>query len=205
MSNTNDLRFECVHCGNCCTDLNTLVNTTYLDILRISDGLNLTQKEVIEILGFYVFDKKPTIKEVERMVVPPIETERGLAFTGLKKRSNGQCYFYDSKKKRCSIYNFRPNFCRTFPFTFKVFVNKDKSDENAIKVNFTEKSLQYCEGIGEEAPVIEKDIWVKIGQKVLQDLAKNTVLIQKWNESVKKGIILPTVQNFILTIFNLDK
>ncbi|GAH60370.1 unnamed protein product, partial [marine sediment metagenome] len=162
MSNTNDLRFECVHCGNCCTDLNTLVNTTYLDILRISNGLNLTQKEVIEILGFYVFDKKPTIKEIERMVVPPIETERGLAFTGLKKRPNCQCYFYDSKKKRCSIYNFRPNFCRTFPFTFKVFVNKDKSDENAIKVNFTEKSLQYCEGIGEEAPVIEKDIWVKI-------------------------------------------
>lgn len=205
MSNTNNLRFECVHCGNCCTDLNTLVNTTYLDILRISNGLNLTQKEVIEILGFYVFDKKPTTKEVERMVVPPIETERGLAFTGLKKKSNGQCYFYDNKKKRCSIYNFRPNFCRTFPFTFKVFVNKDKSDENAIKVNFTEKSLQYCEGIREEAPVIEKDIWVKIGQKVLQDLAKNTVLIQKWNESVKKGIILPTVQNFILTIFNLDK
>jgi len=205
MSNTNDFRFECVHCGKCCTDLNTLVNTTYLDILRISNGLNLTQKEVIEVLGFYVFDKKPTIKEVERMVVPPIETERGLAFTGLKKRPNGQCYFYDRKKKRCSIYNFRPNFCRTFPFTFKVFVNKDKSDENAIKVNFTEKSLQYCEGIGEEAPVIEKDIWVKIGQKVLQDLAKNTVLIQKWNESVKKGIILPTVQNFILTIFNLDK
>jgi len=204
MSNPNDLRFECVHCGNCCTDLNTLVNTTYLDILRIRKGLNLTQKEVIEILGFYVFDKKPTNKEIERMVVPPIETERGLAFTELKKRSDGGCYFYDIKKKRCSIYKFRPNFCRTFPFTFKLLVSKEKLDDNAIKINYTKKGLEYCAGIGEEAPFIEKDIWIQIGQKVIQDLAKNTVLIRKWNESVKNGEILPSVQNFILTIFNLE-
>ncbi len=204
MSNTNDFRFECVHCGKCCADLNTLVNTTYLDILRIRKGLNLTQSEVIEILGFYVFDKKPTIKEIERMVVPPIETERGLAFTGLKKKSNGLCYFYNSKNKRCSIYNFRPNFCRTFPFTFSIIVSKETSDKNAIKVKYTEKGLEYCAGIREEAPVIEKDTWIQIGQKVLQDLAKNTVLIRKWNESVKNGEILPSVQNFILTIFNLE-
>ena len=48
MSTTNDLRFECVHCGKCCTDLKTLVNTTYFDILRIKKGLNLTKDEVIE-------------------------------------------------------------------------------------------------------------------------------------------------------------
>ncbi len=205
MDTPNDLRFECVHCGKCCTDLNTLVNATYSDILRIKDGLNLTQDEIIEILGFYVFDKKPTIKEIKRMVVPPIETERGLAFTGLKKKSDGQCYFYNNIKNRCSIYNFRPNFCRTFPFTFKLLVSTEKSDENAIKVNYTEKGLQYCGGIGEEAPVIDNDIWTQMGQRVLQDLAKNTVLIKKWNEGVRKGAIVPSVQNFILTIFNSER
>ncbi|NVM17137.1 MAG: YkgJ family cysteine cluster protein [Candidatus Lokiarchaeota archaeon] len=205
MNNTSDLKFECVHCGKCCTDLNTLVNTTYLDILRIRAGLNLTQDEIIEILGFYIFDKKPTTKEIDRMVVPPIETERGLAFTGLKKQSSGQCYFYNKKKKRCSIYKFRPNFCRTFPFTFKLIINKGNSKENAIKVFYTEKGLQYCQGIGEEKPVIEMDNWIQLGQRVIQDLTKNTVLIKKWNEGVRKKVIIPSVRNFIITIINLEE
>ena len=205
MSNTNDLRFECVHCGNCCTDLNTLVNTTYSDILRIRNGLNLNIDEIIEILGFYIFDKKPTTKEIERMVVPPIETEKGLAFTGLKKKSSGQCYFYNNKKKRCSIYKFRPNFCRTFPFTFKLLINKENSNENAIKVLYTEKGLQYCQGIEEESPIIEMDNWIQIGQKVIQDLTKNTVLIKEWNENVENKQILPSARNYILTIINLER
>ena len=205
MSNTNDLRFECVHCGKCCNDLNTLVNTTYSDILRIKNGLNLTQDEVIEILGFYVFDKKPTTKEIDRMVVPPIETERGLAFTGLKKKLNGQCYFYNDKIKRCVIYKFRPNFCRTFPFTFKLVINKENSNESTIKVFYTEKGLQYCQGIGEESPIIEMINWIQLGQRVVQDLTKNTVLIKKWNETVKTKRILPSVKNFIQTIFNLER
>ena len=203
MSNAK-LRFECVHCGKCCTDLNTLVNTTYSDILRIKNGLNLTQDEVIEILGFYVFDKKLKTEEIDRMVVPPIETEKGLAFTGLKKNSNGQCYFYSNNNKRCSIYKFRPNFCRTFPFTFKLLINKENSNENAIKIFYTEKGLQFCEGIVEESPIIDTDNWIQLGQEVIQDLTKNIVLIEKWNESVNKKQILPTARNFILTIFNLD-
>ena len=205
MSNRDDLRFECVHCGNCCTDLNTLVNTTYSDILRIRDGLNLNIDEIIEILGFYVFDKKPTTQEIARMVVPPIETEKGLAFTGLKKKSSGQCYFYNLKKNRCSIYKFRPSFCETFPFTFKLLVNKGGSKNNVIKVFYTEKGLQYCQGIGNESPFIEVDKWIQLGQKVIQELAKNTIFVKKWNEIVKKKQIVPSVRNFILTIFNLER
>ena len=204
MNTTNDLRFECVNCGTCCTDGNTLVNTTYSDILRIKDGLNLTQDEIIEILGFYVFDKKPTTKEIDRMVVPPIETEKGLAFAGLKKRSSGQCYFYNNKKKMCSIYQFRPDFCRTFPFSYKLLIDKGNSKESAIKIFYTEKGLQYCAGI-EEAPIIEMDKWIQLGRRVIQDLAKNLVLIKKWNESVKNKQISPTVRNFILTIINLER
>lgn len=204
MSNRDDLRFECVHCGKCCTDLNTLVNTTYLDILRIRNGLNLTEDEVIEVLGFYIFEKKPTIKEIARMVVPPIETERGLAFIGLKKKEDGKCYFYNNQKKRCSIYNVRPNFCRSFPFTFKLHNSKRNSNEEVIKIFYTEKGIQYCQGIGEEAPIIERDNWIRLAQKIFQDLTKNTVLIKKWNESVKNRRIVPSVRNFILMIFNLE-
>lgn len=203
MSTANELRFKCVHCGSCCTDLNTLVNTTYNDILRIRDGLNLTEDEVIEILGFYIFDKKFTAKEIAKMVVPPIETERGLAFTGLKKKSNGHCYFFNDENKRCSIYEVRPNFCRTFPFTFKLNIDKKNSNKKSIQIFFTEKGLEYCKGIGKGSPIIDIDEWVDLGQKVIQDLTMNTVLIKKWNESVKKGAIVPSVRNFVLTIFSL--
>jgi Fe-S-cluster containining protein len=204
MSNVNDLRFKCVHCGKCCTDLKTLVNTTYTDILRIRDGLNLTEDEIVEVLGFYIFEKEPTAKEIAKMVVPAIETERGLAFSGLKKHSNGYCYFYNEKKKRCAIYDIRPNFCRTFPFTFKLFINKENSNKKKILVLFTEKGKDYCQGIGLESPIIKIDNWTELGQKVLEDLAKNAVLVKKWNESVKKGAITPSVRNFILTIINLE-
>ena len=205
MTKTDDLKFECVHCGKCCTDVNTLVNTTYLDILRIKNGLNLTQDEIIEILGFYIFDKKPTRKEIERMVVHPIETERGLAFAGLKKKPDGECYFYNFEKKRCSIYEIRPNFCRTFPFTFRILISKEKQDDKDIKILYTEKGLQYCKGIGEESPLIERNYWIEIGRGTLRELAKNTVFIKKWNERVKNKFISPTVRNYILTIFNLDE
>ncbi|TET02178.1 MAG: YkgJ family cysteine cluster protein [Promethearchaeota archaeon] len=197
------LRFECVRCGNCCTDLNTLVNTIYIDVLRIKNGLNLTIDEVLEILGFYVFDQAPSSKEIDRMVVPPIQTERGVAFIGLKKKPNGQCFFYDETKERCSIYTFRPGFCRTFPFTFTILNDKNKK-ESEINIFYTEKGIQYCRGIGEEYPTIDLEHWIKLGRETIRDLSKNNQLIKKWNNSVKNKQIIPSAKNFILTIFNLE-
>ena len=197
------LRFECVRCGKCCTDLNTLVNTTYIDVLRIKSGLNLTIDEVIEILGFYVFDQTPSSKEIDRMVVQPIQTERGMAFTGLKKRQNGYCFFYDEAKERCSIYEFRPGFCRTFPFKLTTLNNKNKK-KSEINIFYTEKGIQYCRGIGEEYPTIDLEHWIKLARETIRDLSKNNQLIQKWNSSVKNKQIIPSARNFILTIFNLE-
>ena len=36
MDDKKEFRFQCVNCGHCCTDKNTLVNVTYKDILLIS-------------------------------------------------------------------------------------------------------------------------------------------------------------------------
>ena len=203
MGINNNLRFQCIHCGHCCLDQNTLVNTTYTDVLRIKNGLNLTLDEVIEILGFYVFDQAPSVKEIDQMVVPPIQTERGMAFVGLKKRPNGQCFFYDTIKEKCSIYAFRPGFCRTFPFTFTILKDKNKK-ESDINIFYTEKGIQYCRGIGEEYPNIDSKQWIKLGRETIRDLSKNNQLIKKWNSSVQNEKISPSVRNFILTIFNLE-
>jgi len=169
-----EFRFKCLNCGNCCSDSKTLVNVTYLDILRIKKGLNLTLEETIEILGFYVFDGDPTEEDRKKMVVSPIKTEKGLAFVGLKKNS-GVCYFYDIDNKRCKIYKIRP-----------------------------EKGKQYCPGIGENAPLIDLDEWIKVGKKTIEEMNNNYLVMQKWNEAVEQQKVTPTVRNFLLTIFNID-
>jgi Fe-S-cluster containining protein len=201
---TKEFRFECVRCGKCCTDNNTLVNVTYQDILRIKNGLNLTLEETIEILGFYVFDETPTEEDRKKMVISPIKTEKGLAFTGLKKNFES-CYFYDIDNKRCKIYKIRPIFCRTFPFSFKIFQDEKDKTKAKIKIFYTEKGKQYCPGIEENAPLIDLDEWIKVGKKTIEEMNTNYLIMQKWNEGVEQEKVTPTVRNFLLTIFNLDE
>ena len=198
------LRFECTQCGNCCTDKDTLVNVTYNDILRIKGGLNLTLDECLETLGFYIFEKEPLKEELKKMVIPPIETEKGLAFVGLKKNNEGICCFYNNKEKRCMIYRLRPNFCRTFPFSFKILLLGANRSEDKLEVYYTEKGKQYCPGISEEATPIDMEKWIQLGLRTIKDMNDNNVLLKKWNEAAKKGDISPNSRNFLLTIFNME-
>lgn len=205
MNGMKKLRFACIRCGNCCTDKNTLVNLTYLDILRIKNSLELDINEVLDIIGFFVFNKTVNNEDKKRMVIAPIETEKGLAFIALLKNSLGGCYFYNSEKKKCLIYDIRPMFCRTFPFSFEA-LDKMKGETNTlINIFYTEKGKQFCTGISNEAPLIDIGYWIKVGKKTLKDVKKNQNLIKKWNESVKKGKIIPTVKKFLLTIFELNE
>ncbi|MFX1273449.1 MAG: YkgJ family cysteine cluster protein [Promethearchaeota archaeon] len=205
MENKKEFRFICNNCGNCCLDKNTLVNVTFQDILRLKNGLNLTIDETLVILGFYIFEKKPTEEDLKKMVVPPIETERGLAFIGLFKKKNGECYFYNSKEKKCSIYNLRPNFCRTFPYSFKILFDSQKKEKKGIEIYLTDKGYQYCEGISGKNPLIDKSTWIELGKHTIKRIEDNNILIKKWNETVKSGKIEASARNFILTIENLDE
>ncbi|MFX0020858.1 MAG: YkgJ family cysteine cluster protein [Candidatus Hermodarchaeota archaeon] len=199
-----NLRFNCIKCGNCCTDKDTLVNLTYLDILKIKNGLKLDLNEVLNLLGFYIFDKKITKDERKRMVIAPIETEKGLAFVALRKNSLGGCYFYNSKNKKCLIYNLRPMLCRTFPFTFGILDEKKSQNKNKVKIFYTEKGKKYCPGISGESPLINIEDWKNLGKIALEELEKNFLLVKSWNESVEKGKITPTAKKFLLSIFNLE-
>ena len=198
-----EFRFKCLRCGTCCTDKNTLVNLTYSDILRIRDGLNLTLEEVIDILGFYVYDKELTDEDRKRMVISPMITEKGLAFVGLRKDKMGSCYFYDNNHKRCKIYDLRPNFCRTFPFEFRIFIDKIDKTKAKIRMDYTKKGNEYCPGIREDMSIINYDEWIKIGVKTLEGLNNNSIIIEKWNKAAKSGGITPNVKNFLLNILKL--
>ena len=201
MEDSNELRFECTQCGNCCSDKSTLVNVTYRDILRIKSGLHLNLDEIIEVLGFYVFEKTPTSEELRQMVVPPIQTENGLAFVGLKKETDGTCLFYSKEKKACNIYAIRPNFCRTFPFSYRIIRNNEDTN---LELYYTDKGVEYCPGIGSDSPSIKLDYWIAIGKLTIKDLDDNNVLIKKWNDAVNNGDIHESAKNFLQTVLNLS-
>jgi len=199
-----NLRFECIRCGACCIDQNTIVNTSYFDILRIKEGLNLTLNELIYILGFYIFESKISEKKRKKLVVSPIIVEKGLAFVGLFKKKNGECYFYNREKQECTIYDLRPMFCRTFPFSFQELDKSDKELSPRIKISFSNKGIEYCPGISENSPIINIKEWLKVGKKTLSEITENEKIISIYNSLVDERKIQPTVKNFLIFLLNFD-
>ena len=162
-------------------------------------------EEILKVVGFYVFEKEPAIDVLKKLVIPPIETERGLSFVGLLKNSDGGCYFYDKKEKKCLIYEIRPNFCRSFPFSFKILFDEVDKSKAKIIMNISEKGKEYCPGIEVDAPKIDEDDWITLGKNIIEDMNKNSILIEKWNNAVKNGKINRSVRNFLLNIFKLQE
>ncbi|MFX0147302.1 MAG: YkgJ family cysteine cluster protein [Candidatus Hodarchaeota archaeon] len=204
MIRSQSLRFECIRCGACCIDQNTIVNTSYFDLLRIKDGLNLTLDELIYILGFYVFENKISESKRKKLVISPIIVEKGLAFVGLFKKKNGECYFYNREKQECSIYDLRPMFCRTFPFSFQMIDKDDNSLSSKIKITFSNKGIDYCPGISENSPIINIKEWVKVGKKTLDEIGENEKIISMYNSLVNEGKIQPTVKTFLNFLLNFS-
>ncbi len=205
MEEKKQFRFQCVRCGTCCSNKNLLVNLSYNDILTIKNGLKLSIDELLEIIGFYIFKEKPTDEDLKKMVIPPIATEHGLAFPCLKKKSTGTCYFFDEKEKKCKIYSLRPNFCRTFPFSFKLLIDKRDNTKGKIKMYYTEKGKEICPGIKADAPITDPKEWIKVGKFTVEDLNDNNILIDKWNEAVREKKISPSAKNYLLTVLNIEK
>ena len=198
MNSEDQVKFECVRCGNCCKDPNTIVNLCYTDILRIKKNLNLDLDELLEIVGFYIFTDQLEGDTKKRLVISPLETERGLSFIGLLKSKTGTCIFYDGEKKKCKIYSIRPNFCRSFPFTFHSERNSEK-----LSILITEKGKEYCLGLTPDAPHINKSQWLELGKNITKDLQQNLKVINRWNSLVRKERIKPSAKEFLRKVLEL--
>ena len=200
----NKPRFNCKGCGSCCSDKNTLVNLTYRDILRISKGLNLDLKDLIDVIGFFIYEKELSDNDLKKMVISPIKTEKGLAFVGLLKNKFGDCYFYDGKIKKCLIYRIRPMFCRTFPFSFDKSIDENIKPEKEISFFYTEKAKLYCTGIRGNASIVNKENLMKLAKKTVRELKENTIFNEKWNESVEIRHETSSVKKFLKRILQLE-
>jgi len=199
MSNLPKFRFSCIRCGSCCTDKNTFVNVTHTDIFRLSKGLKLTLDELLEVISFYIFENKITESDISKMVITPIMTERGLSFPGLKKNPEGICYFYNTNESKCRIYKIRPNFCRTFPFTFEYVDDNQKR----VKIKITNKGNEYCQGLDKKYPYIDIEKWILLGKSVIENLQENEKFVQSWNQKLKKTKTKPKAKEYLREILNL--
>jgi Fe-S-cluster containining protein len=193
MVNPNQLRFSCIRCGNCCTDKNTLVNLTYLDILRIVKGLKLELREILEIVGFYVFDEEETNIFFKKLVFTPIRTEKGFAFVGILKNTEGKCVFYDMGKQQCSVYQIRPRLCQTFPFSYDL--------DKKTSIFYTEKAISYCPGIEGDSPIINGEHWLTIGKQTLDEIRKNNIFNEKWNKNINS---IHIVENYLKEVMKFN-
>jgi Fe-S-cluster containining protein len=97
----------CESCaGNCCIGESGYIWINIVEIEALSKYLGLTLDSFREKYLFKV-GYKYSIKEVEL------------------ENNSFACYFFDLEKRKCSIYDYRPTQCRTFPF-WEYFKNNEK-------------------------------------------------------------------------------
>lgn len=110
------LRFECSECGDCCTGAPGFVWVTRDEIELLAAELNLPPAEF------------------ERQYVRKVGIRKSLI-----EYPNGDCVFFDTAARKCSVYQARPKQCRTWPFW-----QSNVSSEKAWK-----QTCEVCPGSGQ--------------------------------------------------------
>ena len=97
--------YPCISCHtNCCKEYTIFVNAH--DIYRLSIGLGLEPERFLEIYGAKDYSLGIKVKE-------------GLVDLALKQK-NGGCIFLESKDIfRCTVNEFKPGVCKSYPFQMK--------------------------------------------------------------------------------------
>jgi Fe-S-cluster containining protein len=87
------LRFKCTGCGDCCTGAPGYVWVNKQDIALLAAELDME------------------VDDFEHKFVRSVGVRKSLV-----EFSSGDCVFFDSKSRKCEVYNARPRQCRTWPF-----------------------------------------------------------------------------------------
>ena len=87
------LRFRCTQCGDCCTGAEGFVWVNQQEVEELAAARGMT----------------PAV--FERKFVKRVGVRRSL-----KERAGGDCVLLDKETRKCTVYEFRPRQCRTWPF-----------------------------------------------------------------------------------------
>ncbi len=186
VSHANLIHFECQNCGACCSQSNLLVTVTGKDIMRIAAALDIGPDDLLHILDFYVVDENTPLPKGMRDI-PPIMTEKGLAYVALRKFEDGSCIFLEDNK--CMIYPVRPAVCKAFPFTFKIA-------DGGLNWGISAMS-HICPGIG-EGPLVKESSLLTLGKAIIAELSYYAEFVKNWNETVPS----PTVETYLRVLFD---
>lgn len=110
------LKFTCSQCGDCCTGAPGYVWVNGDEIRAIA-----------ELRG-------ETLEEFEAKFVRKLGIRKSL-----KEFANGDCVFFDSKTRKCGVYEARPRQCRTWPFW----------DSNLRNEEEWQRTCEVCPGSGQ--------------------------------------------------------
>ncbi|MFA6687879.1 MAG: YkgJ family cysteine cluster protein [Sphaerochaetaceae bacterium] len=111
------LKFECTGCGYCCSSEPGYVFLSDIDAKRLTAATGLSMAQFLE-----VYCRKIDMGAFK--------------LVSLKERENFDCIFLT--EAGCSVYDARPEQCRTYPFWASIMENRENWDEEA----------KSCPGIG---------------------------------------------------------
>ena len=110
------LKFKCSGCGDCCTGAPGYVWVNKEEIAAIAEEMELD------------------VEEFERLYVRKIGIRKSL-----KEFPNGDCVFFDTEKRNCTVYKSRPKQCKTWPFW----------DSNLKNPEAWQETCKECPGSGQ--------------------------------------------------------
>lgn len=111
------LRFQCSQCGDCCTGAPGYVWVNKEEITRLAEEVGIP--DIATFREKYV--RKVGVRE------------------SLREYGNGDCVFFDTQARKCTVYNARPRQCRTWPFW----------DSNLRDPEAWERTCEVCPGSGQ--------------------------------------------------------
>ncbi len=111
------LRFQCSQCGDCCTGAPGYVWVNKEEITRLAQEVGIPDIETFR--EKYV--RKVGVRE------------------SLREYGNGDCVFFDTEARKCTVYEARPRQCRTWPFW----------DSNLRDPEAWERTCEVCPGSGQ--------------------------------------------------------
>jgi Fe-S-cluster containining protein len=109
------LRFECTQCGDCCTGAPGYVWVNKEEIHQIA-----------ELVGM-------SLEAFEAKYVRKVGVRKSLI-----EYENGDCVFFDTQARKCTVYEARPRQCRTWPFW----------DSNVRTEDAWQQTCEVCPGSG---------------------------------------------------------
>jgi Fe-S-cluster containining protein len=111
------LRFECTQCGDCCTG---------------APGYVWVNGEEIAAIAALVMPEDP--EKFEELYVRRVGVRKSL-----KEFPNGDCVFFDTELRKCTVYDARPRQCKTWPFW----------DSNLRSPATWKQTCEVCPGSGQ--------------------------------------------------------